>query len=217
MKKFLLLILISFLSLTSCIEIIDDITINSDGSGTFKYTINLSQSRVKVNSILALDSLEGRKVPEINEIKTEIETFRKTLSQQPGISNVKIESNYTDYIFKISCNFSSISNLQTGIVKSVEITTGKKIETIDWISKSEKSFERDLPSIVTDRINLYGRDLEAFKEGTYTSITRFDKKIKTTENDSSVISKNGMAVLLKTDTYSLIYNTQKMNNKISIE
>jgi hypothetical protein len=217
MKKFLTLILISLLSLTSCIEIIDDITINSDGSGTFKYTINLSQSRVKVNSILALDSLDGQKVPDINDIKTEIENFRKNLSLQPGISNVKIESNYTNYIFKISCNFSSISNLQSAIVKSVELTTGKKIETLDWISKSEKSFNRDLPSLVTDKINLYGQDIDSFKQGTYTSITRFDRKINTTENDSSIISKNGMAVLLKTDTYTLIYNTQKLNNKILIE
>ena len=47
----------------------DELTIHDDGSGTLKYAINLSSSRVKVNSILALDSLDGKKVPSIDEIK----------------------------------------------------------------------------------------------------------------------------------------------------
>ena len=50
----------------------DELTIHDDGSGTLKYAINLSSSRVKVNSILALDSLDGKKVPSIEEIKTKI-------------------------------------------------------------------------------------------------------------------------------------------------
>ena len=62
----LLVILFSF---NSCIEIIDDISIKNDGSGTLKYTVNLSSSKIKINSILALDSLEGKKVPSLSEIQ----------------------------------------------------------------------------------------------------------------------------------------------------
>lgn len=56
----------------------DELTIHDDGSGTLKYVINLSSSRVKVNSILALDSLDGKKVPSIEEIKTKVSLFKKT-------------------------------------------------------------------------------------------------------------------------------------------
>jgi hypothetical protein len=31
----------------------DDLTIHADGSGTFRYNINLSSNKIKVNSILA--------------------------------------------------------------------------------------------------------------------------------------------------------------------
>ena len=55
----------------------DELTIHDDGSGTLKYAINLSSSRVKVNSILALDSLDGKKVPSIEEIKTKVSLFKK--------------------------------------------------------------------------------------------------------------------------------------------
>ena len=67
-----LMFLVVFFTMSSCIEIIDDLTFKSDGSGTFKYTLNLSASKLKVNSILALDSLDGKKVPSIQEIKDKI-------------------------------------------------------------------------------------------------------------------------------------------------
>ena len=53
--KYLLLLLPLFFN--SCIEIIDDLTIRNDGSGKLKYTINLSASKLKLNSILALETI----------------------------------------------------------------------------------------------------------------------------------------------------------------
>ena len=70
--KFIFLSLITLFTLNSCIEIFDDLTIHNDGTGTFKYNINLSSSKLKINSILALDSLNGVKVPSIEIVKSEI-------------------------------------------------------------------------------------------------------------------------------------------------
>ena len=86
-----LIILLPLLFLTSCIDIIDDLTLHNDGSGTLKYSINLSASKVKVNSILALDSFNNQKVPSIEEIKKTIREFQVLLANEPGISNVKID------------------------------------------------------------------------------------------------------------------------------
>ena len=97
----ILILLVGFLS-TSCIEIIDDLLIHDDGSGILKYTLNLSSSKVKVNSYLALDSVQGQRVPKIPEIKEKVAAFKKHLSSQKGITNVIIEENYTDFIFKFS-------------------------------------------------------------------------------------------------------------------
>ena len=95
------------LSMSSCIDIIDDLTLKSDGSGSFKYTINLSESKIKINSILALDSIEGRRVPSIEEIKQKINHFKSKFETKQGISNLVVESNFTDFIFKIKCDFTS--------------------------------------------------------------------------------------------------------------
>ena len=117
MKYLLLFFLIGLV--TSCIEISDDLTLNNDGSGTLRYKINLSASKVKVNSILALDSLDGKPVPSKTQISAKINEFVRLLDAQVGISNVLIEENYTDYIFKFSCDFTSVRNLQDGIKLSL--------------------------------------------------------------------------------------------------
>jgi len=117
MKYLLFILTIAILS--SCIEISDDLTLNNDGSGTLRYKINLSASKVKVNSILALDSLDGKPVPSKAEISAKINEFVRLLDAQVGISNVLVEENYTDFIFKFSCDFSSVRNLQDGIKLSI--------------------------------------------------------------------------------------------------
>ena len=102
MRHFFLLGLLIF-SLNSCIEILDDISFNTHGSGDFKYTINLSSSKLKINSILALDSLDGKKVPSKLEIENKIGELIKILNCQEGISDVIISEDYEHYIFKIMC------------------------------------------------------------------------------------------------------------------
>ena len=87
----LLLFLFLFLaSLSSCIEILDDITFNADGSGELNYTINLSSSKLKINSILALDTLSGKKVPNKEEIQAKVSELLKVLNCQEGLSDVHL-------------------------------------------------------------------------------------------------------------------------------
>ena len=80
MKKHVTILLLLFI-MPSCIEILDDIKFNIDGSGTFKYTVNLSSSQVKLNSILALDSLDGKKVPSLPEIQEKMEEDHELLKK----------------------------------------------------------------------------------------------------------------------------------------
>ena len=110
MKSWLkaLLILPLLIGLSSCVEIIDDLSMNLDGSGTFKYTVNLSSSKSKINTILNLDSLDGKKVPKMPEIKAKVAEFTTLIAKQPGISAIKVEPNYVDYVIKFQCNFVAV-------------------------------------------------------------------------------------------------------------
>jgi hypothetical protein len=196
----------------------DELTIHDDGSGTLKYAINLSSSRVKVNSILALDSLDGKKVPSIEEIKTKVSLFKKTLSLQNGISNISISENYVDFIFKFECDFTSIDLLQEGLRKTFSITLNDKFilaSDFSWLFWDSKVLERSVPSIATNKLNgITENDLSLLKTGTYTSITRFDRGVERFENPLSKLSKDKKALMLRTDTYSLKEKHSLLENTI---
>ena len=80
----------------------------------------------RVNSILALDSLDGAKVPTISEIKKKVALFKQTLALQKGITNVQITENYTDFIFKFECNFINVNLLQEGLQISYSVFSNDK-------------------------------------------------------------------------------------------
>ena len=200
-------------------EILDDLTVNLDGSGTFKYTINLSSSKVKVNSILKLDSLDGKKVPKLPEIKSRINEFKLALAKQPGISNVKIETNDVEFIVKLQCDFSNLINLQEGIKNAIlsfnsELLNNESINH-NWVSLNGNKLVRAVPNLSLKRLSeIKQGDLDLLKTGTYTTISRFAKTVQKTDNTSASISKSGMAVMLKANMYSLTKNPKLLENTI---
>ncbi len=218
MKKNLLFLILLIFSLSSCIEILDDLTIHTDGSGSLRYNINLSSNKIKVNSILALDSLDGQKVPKIEDIKEKVQQFIKTLDAQNGISNVKIEENYTDFILKFSCDFTNVLLLQEGIKATISsMTKEKNISELNhnWITWDGTKLSRSIPAITLNKVKeLNQSDLEQLKQGTYTSISRFDKAVEKIGNPAASLSKNKLAVMIKTDTYSLKENSSILENVI---
>lgn len=219
MNKLLIIFgLLISISLTSCIEITDDITINADGSGLFKYTINLSESKVKVNSLLALDSIEGKKVPTLAEIESKIGEFKKILASKPGISNVKIEADFTNFIFKLTCNFSNVNTLQSAVKEVIkEISNEKNIAELEavWLKWDGQKLERSIPDITIKKSKEFKtEDIEQLKKGKYTSISRFAKPIEKCSNPSGVISKNKLATMVQTNIYSLTKNPKLLENTI---
>jgi len=203
---------------TSCIEIIDDLTIHNDGSGVFKYTINLSSSKLKVNSILALDSLDGRKVPSLDQIQAKINEFKTNLASKPGISSVKTEFNSSDFILKVNVEFQSVSQLQQGI-KSVLREMNKENESIegDWITWDGKTLNRIIPSAIASKSNSFeNADVDLLRNGTYTSISRFDKPILSVSNGNCKLNPSKTASMLQVNTYNLKMNNSLIENTITL-
>lgn len=204
--------------LTGCVEIIDDLSLNKDGSGTFKYTINLSSSKIKVNSFLALDSLNGKKVPSIEEISNRADKIVDLLKARSGISNVSFSADYDNFIFKLSCDFASLDHLQRAIREIVRSETGSKdVPELDhkWLTYEDNMLIRSIPQITVNKAReLNPEDRESLRTGNYTSITRFEKEVVRCENSGCVISKNKKAVMVRTDPYSLTQKPDLLDNTI---
>lgn len=218
MKLRILVFSILLIALSGCIEIIDDLSLNKDGSGTFRYTVNLSSSKVKINSILALDSLDGKKVPTIAEISGKVNKVVDQLKTQEGISDITFDSDYDNFIFKLKFDFSSLPELQ-GAIRSIVLSENgnKNIPELEqpWLTYAEYKLVRSIPQITVKKakeINSTDRDL--LKNGTYTSITRFASEVEKYSNELGVLSKNKKAVMVRTDPFSLTQNPNLLDNSI---
>ncbi|MCT4560645.1 MAG: hypothetical protein N4A41_04630 [Crocinitomicaceae bacterium] len=217
--RFWFLGLLMIFSLSSCVEILDDISFNLDGSGTLKYNINLSASKVKINSILALDSLNGQKVPTIEEIEKEIQRFSQAFSKKQGVSNVVIESDFENFLFKLQCDFENVDLLQKAILETVkeEMKGDNSVinSQIKWLKLTPELLQRSIPEFNTDKIkNLKQEDLDLLQKGTYISITRFQKPVKEFSNPKAILSKNKTAVMLRANTYEVSQNPEILENTI---
>lgn len=210
--------LLLFFAFSSCIQIIDDITINNDGSGTMKYTINLSSSKIKINSILALDSINGKKVPSLDEIEEKLVSFKKKLDNQTGISNVSLEYNFTDYIFKLQCDFANVIDLQNALKEVIrEEIDDKNIEELEhnWLSWDGEKLIRSIPEITVKKTKDFKQeDIDLMKQGSYTSISRFERTVEKFDNLSATMSKNKLAVMIKTNPYELTKKPDILENTI---
>lgn len=213
-----ILFIFLFFGLTSCIEIIDDISINNDGSGTMKYTINLSSSKVKINSLLALDSLDGKKVPTIAEIEAKINSFKSKLESKSGVSNVSIDYNFSDFIFKLQCDFTNVNSLQSALRDVIqEETKEKNIQELEynWLSWDGTKMTRSIPEITVKKTKeLKQDDIDLMKQGSYTSISRFERAVEKFDNTSATLSKNKMAVMIRTNPHALSQNSDILENII---
>ena len=205
-------------TLSSCIEIIDDIAIKNDGSGTFKYTVNLSSSKVKINSILALDSLEGRRVPSLEEIQQRVAAFKSKLESKTGISNVTLESNYGDYVFKLKCDFTNILVLQNALKEVIqEESKEKNITELEhtWLSWDGQKMVRSVPEFTVKKTKEFKQEeIDRLKEGNFTSISRFERPVEKFDNPSAVLSSNKLAVMIKTNPFVLSQNADVLENTI---
>ena len=82
------------LMLSGCFEWIEDISFNADGSGTYKATLNLSSSKMRIKSILSLDSLNGKPIPSLDDIHHEMDRWSEKLEQHNSINKVSYTNSF---------------------------------------------------------------------------------------------------------------------------
>ncbi|MBT2564512.1 hypothetical protein J7E50_06385 [Pedobacter sp. ISL-68] len=217
-KLLLFIVLIPFLS--SCFEVIEEITMKNDGTGDVLLTINLSQSKTKVASVMLLDSVQGYKVPSKQKIQQELNEAVAYLRKSEGISNVKSTSDFNNYIATISFSFKDVSNINN-ITKN--ILGQQKIKATNTSSyaynKVTKTFSRKYQAIGSAKAEfnkLKAKDKAVFNGATYTSIYRFESVVTSSTNPASNVSKSKKAVMLKSSVMDLINGKINVSNSIQL-
>lgn len=207
-------------TLSSCFQIIEEITMRNDGTGDVLLTINLSQSKTKVATVMLLDSVQGYKVPSKQKIQQELNEAVAYLRKTEGISNVKSTSDFNNYIATISFTFKDVANINN-ITKNILAKQKIKATNTSTYSynKATKTFIRKYQPVATAKTEfnkLKSQDKAIFNGANYTSIYRFESPVTTTSNRASNVSKSKKAVMLKSGIMDLINGKINVSNQIQL-
>jgi len=205
---------------SSCFEIIEEVSLNDDGSGHVNLTLNLSRSKTKINSLRLLDSINDYKVPTETEFKKEFEEMVRQVKATAGIVAVSYDMNFDDYIFTLSCDFSDIDALNKVITKfnpdkAASNGVAQKHFSFD---RSNKVFKRDYPYDVAKEFNkVKMEDREVLENASMTTIYRFLSPIKSAKNAQAKISGSRKAIMLKVSAKDLISQQKSIKNQIILQ
>lgn len=208
------------LSLSSCFEVIEEINIANNGSGDVTFTINLSQSKTKLSSIMLLDSVNGYKVPSEKELRGEINNAVVYLRKTNGISNVKSTADFDNFIASVSFSFKNVSNINN-LTKSILKDQESKVLNNSSYNYNPESglFVRKYEQFGSARTGfnkLKNADKEVFKTADYVSIYRFQSPVAKMNNSKAVVSKSKKAVMLKTSVMDIINGKASLSNQIQL-
>lgn len=221
MKVPSLLLILLCISLSSCFEIIEEVDLNADGSGHYEYTINMSQSRNKLDQIMRLDSINGYRVPKKSELKKPMEELIVKANAVSGISNASKSEDLDNYIVSFECDFQDIDALNRLVT---ELRKGNKDLRSDIpeehfsYSPSSKRYVRNGDySIQADFAKVKEADKVIFDGATFTSIFRSDSELTSFSNSNAKLSPNKKALMLRMQVMDLINEKISMGNTIQLQ
>lgn len=210
MKKIIPFIAIFLVLFTGCIEIVEEIKVNEDKSGTMTYKIETDELGVFINMISGMmdESFD-------NKIRLEFEKYTRKLRGKPGISNISYNYKDASEDYYISFDFASDKHLNAalydvlGIKENIFTPTFikikrsklKKLNYAPWVKRYIDSEGIEIPTsyfsnLVTQRsvVSLSQKIKKASGESVQLS---GDRKISTQQFDIQNIIENKTNVGLK--------------------
>ncbi len=207
------------LLLSGCFEITEDITLNADGSGTFRLIINASESKESLVNYMKVGEIEGQKIPAKVEIEHNLLKAKFVLQSIQGIDQIKISKDFENFIFKVEGAFDNIEKLNLGIVQLAESFNNTEMPVPNGANFKFRQGELSRFFPYKLDTNFYDRAKTTVKyvldTARITSIIRTDRKIKNYTNKKAKLSPSGKALMLKASLAELTKAESSLENKIS--
>lgn len=205
-------------SLTSCFEVIEDVTVHRNGSGTYKFIVNLSQSKNQIDKIRTQDSILHYQVPSSAVVDEKIAEVKTKLQSINGISNVTIKQDPTNYIYNLSFDFKNVSALNNAVQGIWKNYDKNAPATVDLYSYENGVFRRNANNEEVEHLTKSANSqiIEMLQKSNYTVICRFDTTVTNSNTMNYSLSASKKAALYKNDIWSTIAIKGKSNNSITI-
>lgn len=216
--KFYLLFVAMVTMLSGCFDFVEDIKIHDNGSGEAKFKLNLSKSKTKIGGIMLMDSIRGFPVPSKEKIHEKLSEMKSMLSNQPGISNVEITENWSEYIFQLKMNFDHVNKLNVALKKALAKEDRAKKYVYDAYSYSNSTFSRNYVAQDYSEFSEWKTDFATVLEGAkLILIHRFDQPVVSQDNSKYMLSKNSKSVMFRASFLDLKEKKVTLQNTIALK
>jgi hypothetical protein len=205
--------------LSGCFEIIEEVNINPDGSGTLVLTFNGNQSKDQLDKALTKDSIYNVKIPKRKDIDAAIQEVSNKLKSVKGISNVEITRDYNTYILVIKCSFANTTALNSAI-NNIWLLYDKKTPTDrKYFSYTQNTYKRifDHTLLKHAKAKLGAQERDILSKSNYTCIYRFQTEIISSSNKQATLSKSKKAIILKNNILDIVTGNKSIENDIKLK
>jgi hypothetical protein len=217
MKAYLVLFF-PLLFFASCFEVVEELDLKTNASGTFTYTINMSQSKLELNTALKLDTFMGVNIPTEGDVRMDMERARKVVSSTNGISKATYSVDFENYIFIYKIQFDSLAALNSALENAYDALNKKGNRVLKdrlLMPRNVLTRESNLDSLgLFNKLN--SKKKGSLKDATYTCVYRFESAVESVSNKNARTSKNGKAVMLRSSFKSLLNNESTLRNNITL-
>ncbi len=167
-----------------------------------------------------MDTIDGKKVPSRQELKTKMQEYISMLNSKEGISYAEGSLNTENWIIKLDLNFASLAHLKAGLIDlSKDINQHETSEEVNQLKLSYVNgvYQRELGAFIPEKWKKEVKSDEDFsrlKEGKCIFIQRFDQEVSEVSSTNARISKSKKAVMLQLSPLEIVNNPQKIDYSI---
>jgi RNase H-fold protein (predicted Holliday junction resolvase) len=191
--------------LTGCFEIREEVTVKPDGSGSITMTLDMSESKYNLANFMKAGEVQGERIPSKEEIEEQLKEVEQKLRNMQGLSDIRQNKDFENFIFSISANFSNIKYLNEAIntfVKKVNENVSPPVRLVDNFRFNSGSFQRlfnyPVETVTEEEYKKLGT-MERFmlESARLVQIYRFEKPVKTISNARAQLSASKKSVKIE--------------------
>ncbi len=213
-------ILLLTFCMTSCFDVIEEVTVNDDFSGNYGVTVNMSKSKSQLDKLMLKDSIQGEKIPNKADINKEIDNVTAKLKNNSAFSNVVVKKDFDNYIFSVKFDFTHVNEVEKGIREIMKsFNAGEKLLNgvhLYASGTSPKELKRVVdPSLIDDankQLNTWARS--EIEDANLVSIYRLSSEIKSYSNKLCKLSTSKKSLFLKVKLLDVINGVSSIENEI---
>jgi len=204
MKKNVIIGLFAFVAMfmfTGCIDFLEEITYHRNGSGTYQFTVDMSQIKSLMDG-LGGDDTKDKDDP-MKDVGEKFDELQNKLEKIPGISHFKNINDTSTYVFGFSFDFKNAEALD----KALHEQNDKLSAATKLFSGSKRTFTRFNEGSMAEAMKdeLAGDDAKdeememvksMFGDMKLRTIYHFDRRVKSSSNENSLISADKKSVTI---------------------